>query len=406
MRTVAQQLKETLDVAQPLDRFSVTLSEAVGCILAEDVRSTVDVPPADLALMDGYAVEADATFGADTAPVTLPVTEEVFASTRDVVALTPGTAIRVASGSRLPRGADAVVPLADTDQDNVTVTVFSRVAPGDNVSTRASDLEAGAVILRAGPRLSSRHIAALAAAGRANVGVRPAPRVGGMAIGDELVEPGGALAAGDVYDANSHALACAARSAGAVVYRVGAVSDEKNALRDAIQDQLVRADVIITTGGLSYGGGDTVKEVLAPLGSVRFDAVAMEPGNQIGVGTVGEEPEKAIIICLPGNPVAAMVAFEAFVRPALRNMSGYRHVTPRSIRAAAASGFLSPEDREQFVRVNVYGDPRRGYEFEAVGDAAQSSLAALAASNGLAIVPAGVDQVSVGDELECMILNG
>lgn len=406
MRTVAQQLDECLKVSEQLDRFDVGLGDSSGTILAEDIRSTVDVPPAPLASTDGYAVRADDTFGATSSPVTLPVTEDVRVVTPDRIAHLSGTAVRVASGARMPSGADAVVPISQTDGGAVQVQIRQRVAPGENVRGQGEDFEAGDVVLKAGTRLSSRHIALLAAAGRALVPVHPAPRVVVLSIGDELVEPGAALGVGRVYDANSHALAIAARNAGAVAYRVGAVSDDKNELRDALQDQLLRADVIITTGGLSYGGADTVKEVLQPLGDVRFDAVAMSPGSQMGVGRLGLGTESATIFCLPGNPVAAMVYFEVFVRPCLRKMAGYRHLTPRSIRARAARGFVSEPGRQEYIRCNVYGNPGSGYDFEAVGEVDKLLLANMAKSNGLAIIPPAVELVAPGDEFECMILNG
>lgn len=408
VKTVAEQLDEFLKVAQPLEALDVELADAMGCILAENVVATVDVPHTDLAALDGYAVRADETFGAEPArPVHFPVTDDIFAVTTDRIAHTPGAAARIASGARMPTGADAVVPLIDTDHGEAQVDITARVAPGENVRAQGEDLRAGTTILEEGTRIGARHIALLAAAGRDRVRVRPAPRVVVMSVGDELVAPGKALGNGKIYDANSHALATAVRNAGAVAYRVPAVSDDRHLLRESLEDQLLRADVILTTGGLSYGGGDTLKEVLSPLGSMRFDAVAMNPGRHVGVGTIGGDvANSALMFCLPGNPVAALVCFEVFVRPSLRKMAGYKHVTPRSIRARAARGLLSRPGVQDYVRVQVYGDPRAGYEFDPVGDVELLSLANFAKSNGLAVVPADKESVGIGDELECMILNG
>lgn len=399
MKTVVEFLDECLEVATPLPPFVVQLPDAVACILADDVRSTVDVPAADLAELDGYAVRSG---DIRATPTTLRVSEEVRADAYDTARLVEGTAIKIGSGARLPQGADAVVPIDLTDRGEATVQIFEPVGAGDHIRERAGDLGAGEMILPAGTRISARHIALLAAAGHDRVTVRPAPRVVVMSVGDELVEPGRSSGLGKVFDANSHALSTAVKSAGGVVYRVGAVSDEKQILRDAIEDQLVRADIIITTGGLSYGGGDTVKEVLAPLGSMRFDAIAMSPGRQVGIGTIGDG---TLIFCLPGDPVAALVGFEIFVRPALRKMAGYSHVNTRSIRARAASGIPTKVGFQAYIPVNVHGDPRNGYEFELTSNEPHT-LSALAKANGLAVVPADIGDVAIGDILECVILNG
>lgn len=404
MKTVATHLAECLELAQPLPPFEAELRDAVGCILADDVRSTVNVPSADLAACDGYAVFASETAGAGTAnPIALHVTEEIFASSTDTPSHVPGTAVRIASGARMPVGADAVVELTSTNQGEANVEIRESVQSGTNVRPFAGDMAAGDIVATNGSRVSARTIAAIAAAGRERVMVSPAPRVVVMSIGDELVEPGKPLTNGKTYDANSHAIGAAAKAAGAVVYRVPAVSDDKQALRECLEDQLVRADVIITTGGLSYGGGDTVKEVLSPLGSVRFDNVAMNPGRQFGVGKIGDN---AIIFCLPGQPVAALVAFEIFVRPALRSMAGYRSVEPRAIVAKSSCELTSPSATREYLRVRVHGDPRTGYTFDPVADGGLPHVTGLANANGLAIVPEDAIRVKAGDPLECIILNG
>lgn len=405
MRSVTDYLNECVEKASPLPPFSVGLADAVGCLLAEDIRSTVDVPPAHLAACDGYALSASDIRGArPDSPAKLPVTGEVFASSTAIERHTPGTAMKVASGARLPIGADAVVPLESTNRGIVEVEVRDAVEAGSHVRRTAEDMKAGEVVLTEGTRLSSRHIAVLAATGRDRVLVHPAPRVVIMSVGDELVEPGQGLAPGQVYDANSHALASAVQSAGGEVFRVGAVSDDQETLRNAIEDQLVRADILILSGGLSYGGGDTVKEVLSPLGSVRFDNIAMSPGRQLGFGTLNEGD--VLIFCLPGDPVSALVAFEVFVRPSLRKMAGYTHLMSRSIHAKATRGFAANPGRRDFVRVSISGSPAEGYVFTPVGEARHPILRGYAEANGLAVVPEDVEAVGIGDELACMVLSG
>ncbi|QOQ38103.1 molybdopterin molybdotransferase MoeA [Trueperella pecoris] len=403
MKSVADHLAECLAVATPLPPFAVALSDAVGCVLAEDVRSFVDVPQADLAARDGYAVRVGDVVGASRDnPVTLPMVEEVRADTVDPTALVERAAVRISSGAVLPAGTEAVIAIEDTDQGRAEVRLYAEAKPGQNIRRRSEDFSAGEVLLRAGVRIGSRQIAVLASAGHSTVMVHPAPRVVVMAIGDELQEPGMPATRGKIYDANSHALSSAIRDAGAEVFRVGAVTDDKRELRELLEDQIVRADIIITTGGLSYGGGDTLKEVLSPLGTVRFDNVAMAPGRQLGVGRLEED---TTVFCLPGSPVAAMTAFEVFIRPALRHMAGYSTIHRRSIMARALAGWESPAGTREFVRARVVGNPHEGYNVEPLGEPARPLLSALAKANCLAIVPEDQRVVQVGDSLECLVFE-
>lgn len=401
MRSVAAHLEECLELAQSLERFHAELPDAIGCILAELVRSTIDIPVADMASCDGYAVLAQDTLGAEPGkPTRLRVTDEIFADSVESFPHVEGTAMRIASGARMPKGADAVVPLWSTDQGVANVAIVEEVRAGDNVRGRGEDLGAGDVILDAGTRLAARHIALLASAGWGSVTVHPAPRVVVMSVGNELVAPGRAVPPGKVYDANSHALAAAVTSAGAVPYRVPAVPDERSILREAIEDQALRADVLITTGGLSYGGGDTLKDVLFPLGSVRFDNIAMNPGRQIGVGRL---EDGTIIFCLPGDPVSALVAFEVFVRPSLRKMAGYSDAESGTVTAVALGEFSSDDGVRDFVRVTTSSDGERGLTCAPVPGGDRNLLSGLARANGLAIIPENVTTVVPGDKLECIL---
>ena len=226
-----------------------------------------------------------------------------------------------------------------------------------------------------------------------------------LSIGDELVEPGEQARPGTVFDANGHALSTAVADAGAQTFRVAAVPDGRQALRETIQDQLVRADLIITTGGISYGSGDTVREVLGALGTVRFDNVAAWPGHILGVGTVGDEDDATPIFCLPGDPVSAQVCFEVYVRPALRQMQGWTTLSRPSVQARVDRSWYSPRGRREFVRVRLTGSPRTGYQAKIMGSPAALLLSALAESNALAVVPEEVTNVRAGDALQCMVLD-
>ena len=298
MRSVADFYQDCMAVAHALPPLDVQLADAVSCVLAEDVQAPFNLPVADLSACDGYAVRIRDCEGATLeSPVTLPVTEEIRAGAVDPAALVPGTAIRIASGAPMPSGAEAVVSLEFTDHGIAQVALRTAPASGENIRRRAEDVAQGDTVLRAGTRIGARQMALLAGVGRDRVLVHPRPRVVIISIGDEIVEPGGEARPGTVFDANGHALSTAVADAGAQTFRVAAVPDERARLRETIEDQLVRADLILTTGGISYGSGDTVREVLGALGTVRFDNVAAWPGHIMGVGTVGAEDGQ------PGTPI-------------------------------------------------------------------------------------------------------
>ena len=406
MRSVAEFYQDCLSTVGQQPPLEVQLADAVSCVLAEDVQARFDLPVADLAGCDGYAVRSSDLEGArPDSMVTLPVTEEVKAGDVDPAALVPGTAIRIASGAPVPTGADAVIALDFTDRGMAKVTVRTQPARGENIRRRAEDVVEGDVVLRHGTRVGARQVALLAGVGRSRVTVHPRPRVVILSIGDELVEPGEQARPGTVFDANGHALSTAVADAGAQTFRVAAVPDGRQALRETIQDQLVRAALIITTGGISYGSGDTVREVLGALGTVRFDNVAAWPGHILGVGTVGDEDDATPIFCLPGDPVSAQVCFEVYVRPALRQMQGWTTLSRPSVQARVDRSWYSPRGRREFVRVRLTGSPRTGYQAKIMGSPAALLLSALAESNALAVVPEEVTNVRAGDALQCMVLD-
>ena len=402
MRTVAEHLAACLEIARPAAPLDVVLLDAVGCVLAEDVVADIDLPSADLAGLDGYAVMSAGLAGAaEATPVALEVMDAVRAGDVRPTRLVPGAAVLIDSGAPLPLGADAVVPWMLTDRGQARVQVRAAVSASQNVRRRAADVAAGTTVLPRGSRVSARQIALLAGIGRYRVKVMPAPRVVIVSIGDELVEPGQPRDPGDVFDANGHDLASAVTDAGGRAFRVAAVPDELSALAETIEDQLVRADLVITTGGLSAGQGDTVKEVLAPLGSVRFDAVAMVPGRQLGLGTVEDTP----IFCLPGDPVTAQIAFETFVRPVLRQIAGRRNLHRSSLPASISTGWHSPPGKREFVPVRLTGSPSRGYTAVPTSPPGATRLLGLARANAIAVVPETTHTVVAGETLHCLLLD-
>lgn len=412
MRSVQDHLAAVLAAVGPVSALDVVLHDAVGCILAADVVATQDLPAMSVAALDGYAVAAHDTSRSGYATETpLPVAHDVRPGQGGALRLVPGTAVRIASGAALPIGADAVVPLQETDRGAARVSMQRPAVAGQHVRPAGSDVRAGQVVLEAGTRLGARQLALAAAMGRGRLRVHPTPRVVLLSVGDELVEPGsiGTLP-GTVFEADGHALEAAVRDAGAASVRVAALPDDRAVLREALEDQLVRADLIIVTGGLSELTHDTVKDVLAPIDTVRLDQVAMTPGHRHGFGMFSGEysaDDRAVpIFALQGHPVAAQVSFEVFVRPALRSMAGHTEVFRPSVAAEAATGWLSPPGLRQFVPATVLGSPDEGYRLTPLGDPAEPSISALAHANALAVVGENELTVHPGQTIHCLVLEG
>lgn len=401
MRSVQDHLAAVLAAVGPVAPLDVVLRDATGCVLAADVVAAADTPPFALAGTDGYAVASADTRDVDR----LPVAHDVRPGAGGPLRLVPGQAVRVASGAPLPLGADAVVSLDRTDRGGVTVAFQAPATPGEHVRPAAGEAKAGDVVLRAGTRLGARQLALCAALGRARVPVHPTPRVVLLSVGDELVEPGGRAEPGQVCEADGHALESAVRDAGASAVRTGIVGDDRAVLRETLEDQLVRADLVITTGGLSEPAHDTVKDVLALLGDVRFDQVAMTPGRRHGFGLLDAGERRVPVFALPGSPAAALVAFEVFVRPALRTMAGRAMIYRPSVAARVRDGWTSPLGLRQFVPATVVGQPDEGYTATVLGDPGAPSLAAIARADAFVVVGETERVVAPGRVLQCLVLE-
>jgi molybdopterin molybdotransferase len=405
MKSVDDHLAHILSVVAPLSSLEMVLPEAHGCVLAEEVHTPGPLPPFDNSAMDGYAVRTeDLAEATEQNPGVLTVAGEIPAGAAPGLRVQPGFCARIMTGAPVPEGADAVVPQEWTDRGSSAVRFLRAPQAGQSIRRAGEDLEAGALVLPAGTHLGAAQIGLLASAGYARVRVRPRPRVVVFSTGDELREPGEPLGPGQIHDSNSYALAAAAREAGAVTYRVGAVSDDPERLREALDDHLIRADAVVTSGGVSVGAYDVVKELLSRLGSVDFERVAMQPGMPQGFGTIG--PDSVPIFTLPGNPVSALVSFEVFVRPALRRMLGAEPLLRPQLQAVWSGGeWSSPEGRRQYVRVDLGRAPGGGYAVTPVGGGGSHLLSGMAHANALAIVPEAVTAVHPGKQLTVMLLE-
>lgn len=425
--SVEEHLEDILATVRPLEPIELNLLDAQGCVLVEDVTVPVSLPPFDNSSMDGYAVRvADVAGASEEFPAVLEVVGDIAAGLPGTVRVGAGEAARIMTGAPLPPGAETVVPVEWTDgglgDGPVTGMLARSLAPEGaqgqvhvhrpaearaHVRAAGSDVRAGDRALDAGTVLGPPQIALLAAIGRGTVRVRPRPRVVVMSTGSELVQPDEALADGQIYDSNSFALTACARDAGAIVYRVGAVPDDADTLRSTIEDQLVRADLMVTTGGVSVGAYDVVKEALSYVGDedepgsgVEFRRLAMQPGKPQGFGTVG--PDHTPLLALPGNPVSSYVSFELFVRPAIRALMGLDDVHRTRTRAHLVTdkALTSPKGRRQFLR-GSYADG----SVRPVGGAGSHLVAALAQADALIVVPEDVESVEPGTEVEVVLLG-
>ncbi|MCW2521677.1 MAG: molybdopterin molybdochelatase, partial [Frankiales bacterium] len=356
LRPVAEQLAKVLDTIGSIDPIQLTLLDAQGLLLAEQIVTERPLPGFDNSAMDGYAVRAiDLKDASEQNPVVLPVVGDVVAGARAISGMGPGLSMRIMTGAPIPPGADAVIPLEDTDRGVARVAIHRSARTGECVRRAGGDLAAGATALGPGAALGPQQIALLAATGHDRVLVRPRPRVVVISTGSELIEVGRTPGFGEVVDANSYMLAAAARDAGADAYRVGIVPDDHAKLLDVLDSQLLRADIIITSGGVSMGAFDVVKEALSQLGTVEFVRVAMQPGMPQGFGYLGRD--RTPIFCLPGNPVSSLVSFEVFVRPAIRKLLGKRNVQRQTLQATALERMESPSGRKQYRRGLLHREP-------------------------------------------------
>lgn len=407
MRSVEDHLEAVLARIRPLPPFEQHLLDAHGHRLAEDVISPRDVPLFDNSAMDGYAVRRIDVLGADEErPAILTVTQELPAGTAAEAEIGPGACARIMTGAPIPPGADAVVPVEWTDGGaEGTVRIYRVPALGAHVRRVGEDIQTGQTLLTAGTVLGARQLGLLAAVGRDLVAVRPSPRVVIISTGSELVEPGAELKPGQIPDTNSYTLSAAAREAGAVVYRVGGIADDPKLLLDTIEEQLIRADLVVTTGGVSVGAYDVVKEALSGLGTVEFGRVAMQPGMPQGFGTVGQD--EVPIFTLPGNPVSAYVGFELFVRPAIRKLAGRQDDLHHPvIGAVCVGGFDSPEGKRQFARGAVSQASTDGrIEVRPVGGAGSHLMGGLAQANCLISVPEDTTRVEAGALVSVVLLD-
>ena len=413
MITVDEALAEILSHVRPLGAERVPVLDALGRVLAEEIVSDIDIPPFDNSAMDGYAVRAADVAGASPgSPVRLAVSGSVAAGYVSSVRLEPGMAIRIMTGAPLPGGADAVVPFEDTgDMDRpkearleepaAEIEVRRAVQPRDHTRPAGEDIRRGETAMEPGRVIRPQEIGVLASLGRETVLVHRRPRVAILATGDELLEIHEPLAPGKIRNSNEYTNAALVTRTGGVALRLGIARDTKADLTAKLRQGLEQgADLFLTSGGVSVGDYDVVKDVLGTEGEMQFWQVNMKPGKPLAFGLL---PGGVPLIGLPGNPVSAMVSFEQFARPAILKMLGHRDLDKPTVRAVVDEP-LTNSGRRGFIRVVV---TRRadGYHARTTGEQGSGVLTSMAKANGLAVVLEGVTRVEAGSELAVQMLD-
>ncbi|HEX3791441.1 MAG TPA: gephyrin-like molybdotransferase Glp [Pseudonocardiaceae bacterium] len=374
------------------------VADCLGLVLAADLVSTIPLPPFDNSAMDGYAVRArDVAAATEQQPVELPVPEDIPAGRTDVVALEPGTAHRIMTGAAMPPGADSIVQVELTDAGVQRVRVYASVRPGSHLRHAGEDVRVGDTVLAAGTELGPMQLGVASAVGAATLPVRRRPRVLVVSTGSELVEPGTPLLAGQIYESNGVLLASAVRAIGGVAEQLRFVPDDVAAFHAALADRIGSADLVVTSGGVSAGAYEVVKDALAGQG-VEFTKVAMQPGGPQGAGRYQGVP----VVTLPGNPVSAAISFEIFVRPALRRAIGHTVIDRPMSTAKLATSVTAPAGRRQYRR--GHHDPVTGL-VAPVGGPGSHLLAALAAADCLFVVPEEVTELAEGTDVQVISLE-
>ncbi len=418
LRSVEEQQARVTAAAVAPRPVRVAIAEAQGLMCAEEVVTERPLPGFDQAAIDGYAVRsvdvvgagADGGDGADGGAagreVTLPVMGVIEAGARTPTRLQPRQAVRVQTGAPLPTLADAVLPLRWTDGGESRVKVLRGVPSGAYVRRTGDDVQPGDVAVRAGTIIGPAQVGLLAAVGRERVLVHPRPRLSVLSVGGELVDINRTPGNGQVYDVNSYALAAAGRDAGAEVNRVGIVDSDPKVLRDVVEGQLSRAEVVVISGAVGGEAAERLRKVLSELGEIEVVRVAMHPGSVQGFGQLG--PDRVPVFLLPSNPVSALIVFEVMVRPLIRLSLGRRQPYRRIVQARTLSPISSVAGRKGFLRGQLMRDQDTGeYLVQALGGAPGASshlLATLAEANCLVIVPSEAEQIRTGEVVDVAFL--
>jgi molybdenum cofactor synthesis domain-containing protein len=393
MLSVEEAIDIVLREVHPLTPVRMPFTQALGLVLAEDVHASEPMPPFRAASVDGFAVVA-----ADPSPVRRLVGEQVAGYMGDVQ-VTAGTAVRVTTGAPVPQGADAMVMVEFTEERDGYVEIKTEVEAGSNIRPPGQDLAQGELVLAHGTPLGAPEIGLLAMIGHTQALVHPAPRVGVMSTGNELIEPDLHLKPGQIRDANRFSLMSAAREAGGIPIDLGKVSDDAKKLQETVERGMRQAHALLTSGGVSMGHLDLVKPYLAQRGTIHFGRVRAKPGKPVTFATLDGVP----VFAMPGFPVSALVSFEIYVRPALRKMAGHSRLHRPRRKVTLTHDVSHAAGRTEFQRAIITRDTQGHYTATTTGFQGSGRLASMHGANGLLILPHLLEGLVAGTEVEAIM---
>jgi putative molybdopterin biosynthesis protein len=388
----------------PLGFEEVSLLEAFNRILAEDVMSTLDIPPFDRSTVDGYAVKAQDTFGADeNRPVHLRVCGTVSAGQKPKKTVTRGTTLEIVTGAPMPKGADAVVMVEYTKREREELHVYAAAARDENVMKAGGDIKNGEIVLNAGQLLGSREIGVLAATGLAKVKVWKIPRVAVLSTGAEVAEPGRRLQSGKVYDINAYTLSTAVLESRGKPIHLGVFPDDRVLLRQALSRALESADAVITSGGVSVGPKDIMPQTVDSLGKpgVIVSGIAIKPGKPTTVALIDGKP----VFSLPGHPTSALLVFQLLVSPIIQQMSGRSVQEAQSVEASLTMRVFSAKGRRTFVMVKLKLDKSRRLVAEPVATGVSGAITTLAKADGFVEITEKEQFIDAGEEVTVQLFR-